>query len=55
MLLADKLTHLNKISNISINVTLRRVRETIVAVEKQLVLHVLECDLQPYLSIMQSA
>jgi hypothetical protein len=30
----------NKTSNVRINVTLRRIRETIVAVEKQYVLHV---------------
>jgi hypothetical protein len=37
------------------NLILRRVRLTIVAVEKHYVLHILSVCLQPYLSSMQSA
>ena len=48
-------TYIKKRGNESVNVVLRHVRVTAVAVQKQKVLHILSVCLQPLLSSMQCA
>ena len=47
--------NINRTGNVRINVTMRRVRVTIVAVQKQEILHILSVCLQPYSAFQSHA